>query len=265
VDAQRTRSTSDPGQPTRDLRGPWRRMHGIDLSASPSGPAGQAIFTGCTALLTVARQTVLQMLPRSVAFAQNNSVSDPCLLVFGEQSNGTTFFGGFPAPWGIRYHELMVAVPFVRCETWPGDHLFVSGMTCDFWPAVWAGNVYYGYRKRHAQMTWDSQRFCVTGEGQHHSFDAIVRRRSTLSEEHFARIQSAAALPVLGSFQDGVLVRSRFEWDLREATIEDAALTLTLSPDFRELPLGNHTHDSHAFFVRQMRWRVSWPKRALSA
>ena len=110
-----------------------------------------------------------------VALPPGNSATHPCLLAFGEQSGGTTFFGGFGLPWGIRYHELMVAVPFVGWQGAAGEHLFVSGMACDFWPAVWNGNFYYGFKKRFARMGWSGDHFAVEEDGRRAGFDAVVR------------------------------------------------------------------------------------------
>lgn len=229
----------------------------------PTAIAGQATFAGCLAVINVARQVLLPMLPPSVTLPQGDSREYPCLLVFGEQGDGITFFGGLSVPWGVRYHELMVAIPFVRWEGAAGEHLFVAGMTCDFWPAVWNGNLHYGFSKRLARMSWDGERFSVTDESHQPSFYAALQPRASATAGQFEWIQSAVALPVLGLRRDGVFVRSRFDWDFREADVEAAALRLTLGQNFRELPLGEHTacHDD-AFQVRRMRWRLSWPTTA---
>lgn len=231
---------------------------------TPTAIAGQATFAGCLAAITVARQALLPILPRSVTLPPGDSVEYPCLLAFGEQRDGATFFGGLPVPWGIRYHELMVAVPFVSWEGAAGTHLLVSGMTCDFWPAVWNGNLHYGFRKRFAPMQWDGERFTVTGEGHYQpSFEGALQPRASATPGQFAWIQSAAALPVLGHRRDGAFVRSRFDWDFQEAAVEAVALRLTLGRQFRELPLGEHSgcYDD-AYRVQGMRWRLSWPTTA---
>jgi hypothetical protein len=225
--------------------------------------AGEAIFSGCLSAIDVARHVVASLLPPSVALPRRDSAAYPCLLVFGEQMGGTTFFGGFSLPWNVRYHELMVAVPFVRWQGAAGEHLFVSGMTCDFWPAVWNGNIYYGFKKRFAQMSWSGGHFSVADENQRSGFEAVLGSRDEGTGIALDRIRTAAALPVLGYRQDGRFVRSYFDWDFRDAAVEAASLRLTLGQPFPELPLAAHSacHDE-AYRIRGMHWRLSWPAPA---
>jgi hypothetical protein len=221
--------------------------------------AGQATFAGCLAMVDVDRQALRSNLPPAVALSGADSPTHPCLLAFGEQTNGTTFFGGLPLPWAIRYHELMVAIPFVRWHGAAGEHLFVSGMTCDFWPAVWNGNVYYGFRKRFAQMSWDREGFSVAGDDRGPGFRAVITSPRPAGNGALDWIRSAAALSVLGHREDRAFVSSRFEWDFDEATVEAITLDLDFGPRFRELPLDIQSSCDHACRVREMRWRLSWP------
>jgi len=229
---------------------------------APSATAGEATFSGCIARIDVARDVLTPKLPSSVVLPQSDSSTYPCLLVFGEQLEGTTFFGGLPMRWGIRYHELMVAIPFVLWAGDAGEHLFVFGMTCDFWPAVWNGNFYYGFQKRLAQMGWTGDCFSVTGENHRPGFRAVLRPGGEVAGGKLDEIRAAAALSVLGQRNDGVFVRSRFDWDLGQAAIEAASLSLTLGPHFRELPAGCSPRQDDTYRIREMRWRLSWPGRA---
>jgi hypothetical protein len=226
---------------------------------APSATAGEATFSGCIAKIDVARDILTSKLPPSVVLPQKDSSTYPCLLVFGEQLDGTTFFGGLPVRWGIRYHELMVAIPFVLWAGDPGEHLFVLGMTCDFWPAVWNGNYYYGFHKRLAQMGWSGQGFSVAGENHRPGFHAVLRPAGKVAGRKLDQIRAAAALSVLGQRNDGVFVRSRFDWDLRETATEAASLSLTLGPHFRELPAASSARQDDTYWIREMRWRLSWP------
>jgi hypothetical protein len=227
---------------------------------APTATAGQATFAGCISTIAVARQVLVSKLPPSVALPQGDSTTYPCLLVFGEQMEGTTFFGGLSVPWGIRYHELMVAIPFVRWAGAAGEHLFVAGTTCDFWPAVWNGNFYYGFQKRLAKMSWSGERFSVTDENHRLDFLAELRPRGGAQGRALDGIRAAAALSVLGHRDDGVFVRSRFDWDFRAAAVEATSLSLTLGQHFSEIPFGacSACHDD-AYRIRGMRWRLSWP------
>ena len=114
-------------------------------------------------------------------------------------------------------------------------------MICDFWPAVWNGNFYYGFKKRLAQMSWSGERFSVADEGHRATFHAVLRPGAEPPGRSLDRIRAAAALSVLGHRDDGSFVRSRFDWDFREAAVESASLALTVGQHFRELPLGAHS------------------------
>lgn len=233
---------------------------------APSEVAGQATFSGCLAELTISRDAVRRLVPSSLSPLDDDRPGHPCLFAFGEQRNGTTFFGGLPVPWGISYHELMIAVPFVRCEDLSGDQIFVAGMTCDFWPPVWNGNVYYGFSKRLTRMTWDGERFAVIDADDGGRLDATLEPRAGETSGQLSWIQAAAALPVLGRRADGSFVQSRFDWSFHDATIEPAALRIAATPAFRELPLdATHAIHADALRVRGMRWRLSWPMPVPSA
>jgi hypothetical protein len=240
-----------------DNRGRADRPQSIGLP--PTAIASEATFAGCLAVIHVARQLLLPHLPPSVELPQKDSITYPCLLAFGEQTDGSTFFGGFPLRLGIRYHELMVAIPFVRWDRAQGEHLFITGMICDFAPALWIGNVYYGFSKRLAQIRGDGERFSVADESRQSGFCAVLRPARHAAEGTLEQIRTAAALSVLGHRSDGVFVRSRFDWDFREAAVEAASLALTIGDHFRELPLGAHTACHDAYRIRRMRWRLSWP------
>jgi hypothetical protein len=231
---------------------------------SPSLPlaavAGQATFDGCLAVLDVPRESLVAMMPPGIALPDTASSSSQCLLAFGEQRDSTAFVGGVSVPWGIRYHELMVAVPCLPRWGRPDAALFVLGMVCDAWWAVWNGNAYYGFQKDLAAMGWDGKRFVVSDHETGRTFDAVIGPGSTASRRGLTWIERAAALPVLGHHGDNRFVQSRFEWDFRQAAVEPAALHLALGSHFRPLPMrGEDICPDRVYRVRDMRWRLSWP------
>ena len=238
-----------------------RRMDHLPRSAI----AGQATFVGCLARITIARHALRQLLPESIAFAESGGADHPCLLVFGEQRDGTTLFGGLPVPWGITYHELLFAVPFVRWRESAREHLFVSGMICDFWPAVWNGNFYYGFNKRFMRMSWHGDRFSVNDTSSRPSFTASIDRNVPTSRDALDWIRSAASLPVLGHRRDGVFVRSQFEWDFSKAVVEAAAVTFAPGRQIPDIPLPGSVVCVDAFRVARMCWRLTWPEPATFA
>jgi hypothetical protein len=225
--------------------------------------AGEAIFSGCICTIGIARDVIASHLPHGVALRSSNSETHPCLLAFGEQSQGTTFFGGFSLPWGIRYHELMVAVPFVSWQGAAVEYLFVSTMACDFWPAVWNGNFYYGFKKRFARMGWSGDHFAVADDSESTGFDAVLHSGSgEAPDATLERICAAAALPVLGHRQDGVFVTSCFDWDFRGAAVDAATLELVRGKYLPELPFTAAARHHDACRIQGMRWRLGWPTPA---
>jgi hypothetical protein len=234
----------------------------FDTQFPASAVAGQATFSGCLAVVRVAPQALRSRLPASVSLPPDSADEYPCLLAFGEQLEGAAVFGGLTVPLGVRYRELMVAIPFVSWDRVPGDHLFVSGMVCDFWPAVWNGNTYWGFSKRFAPMSWDGGRLLVQGGEGVVDFCGVVNAGSRTSWEAFDWIQSAAALPVLGLRDNGTVVRSRFEWDFQAAAVESAWLDLTVAERFDELPHETAACHVCAYTVEGMRWRLGWPAAA---
>jgi hypothetical protein len=152
----------------------------------------------------------------------------------------------------------MVAIPFVR---WIGtSYLFIAGMTCDAWWAVWNGNLYYGFQKRLSSMNWDGRQFLSDHDGDRAGFHATCEPSTAWASHQFEWIRSAVALPVLGRRADGTFVRSKFDWDFTDADVEPARVELAIGEGYRELPIGSGVtwHDD-AYRVRGMRWRLSWP------
>jgi len=232
----------------------------------PAGAlAGQATFSGCLAKLELPVDALAAVVPAGATLAANDGSLHSCLIAFGEQAEGTTFFGGWPMPWGICYHELLVGIPLAACPPLAGPQLFVAGMTCDFWPAVWNGNVYYGFRKRFAAMTGDAAHFMVMNEDGAPVFTAFVDVRASADRDALGWIQSTVSLPVLGKRDDGVLVHSAFAWDFSGAGIEPASLSVAVRRGFEELPEGaqGQLRSEHAYAVRRMRWGLGWPSPAV--
>jgi hypothetical protein len=220
--------------------------------------AGEAIFSGCLARVPAHRSTLESILPPRVALPQSHSANHPCVLLFGEQADGATYFGGVPMRWGVRYHELMFAVPFVRCEGFASSCLFVSAMACDFWPAVWNGNVYYAFQKQLSDMRWEGDCFSVSSHQGSTSLVATCRRITGTADDALAWMRAVSALPVLGAHDDGSVVRSRFEWTFSEATVEHADVRVNITDMVRGMTPGQH-QTADALLVSGMKWRLSWP------
>jgi hypothetical protein len=240
---------------------------GVNALLHPHDVYGEATFSGGLALLSVERQLLAAVLPPAVTLPPASASHHQCLVAFGEHANSTSFFGGLRLPWPVRFRELMVAVPDVRCTRVEGAHLFVQGMACDIWPAVWTGNVYFGFRKEHVTVQWNSDEFHVSPNGWR-SCRASVRctsgndhDRVTARHDALQRIRAAVTMPVLGRRTEGTFVRSRFAWDFGSAAVDGASVTFEGGSMFPWL--SGHTRDgssvSIGLRVRGMGWRLSWP------
>jgi hypothetical protein len=201
------------------------------------------------------------VLPRGLSLAASRlATTYPCLLAFGEHSEGRTFFGGLETAWGVRYHELMLAVPFVTSYG-AGPYLFLRGMACDFWPAAWNGNVFYGFMKQFARIEWDGRQFVSRSLGEGPDFHATVTPRSSpsIDSETLHWLRDVVAQRVLGCRADGSIVESRFEWSFDDSILDAVDVDIRASPQFAELQrLAPFTADA-SYAVQRMRWRLSWP------
>ena len=249
---------------------PWRLRAGMDhehpfvgtvSAALPRADvAGQALFSGGLAMLNVERRTLSSLLPPGLT-PPDSDTGGRCLIAFGEHSEGVTFFGGMTVPWNLRYRELMIGIPFVHRAGSRGPHLFVRRMACDFRPAVWNGNVYYGFMKDFVRVAWDGEHFLAHDESHRPYFHAAVTPRSPgENEQQLVEIRAASALPVLGQRADGTLVHSRFEWDFSTASVEPATVRVLPGTQLARLLASQEVvATGHSCYVRQMPWRLSWP------
>jgi hypothetical protein len=241
---------------------------GNEPVASGAPLAGQARFNGAVLFLNWSRRDVEAVLPADVTLAANSLVPamHPVVFIVGEQTEGALIFGGFTIPTGIRYEEVAIAVPFVRCGRDPALHIYIPRIYSSYFPAVWNGNVHYGFAKRLARIGSDGAAVVVTEDGA-----PLLRAELTpagdwlsgahCSLAHFEAMCAVFALPVLGRRGDGRYVRSRFEWGFEDAAVRrigghvsiEASLGQGLTP--RRCPVD----PEGGFEVRGMLWRLTWP------
>lgn len=222
--------------------------------------ASQVMFSGGLAVVHVDRAALTRQLPPSVRLPAGPDSTFPCLLALGRQTEGTTFFGGWPIPAGVEYNELMVAVPFAQWDAAPLEpHFFMLGMTCDFAVAQWIGNTYYGFRKRLARIEYQTDHFLLHADDGQVAFIGVLAASNRQADGAIGWMLAATRQTVLGCRDDGSFVRSRFEWDFREAVIEPANLTLESAP-LPELGGECRVDEATVYRVRRMRWALSWPE-----
>jgi hypothetical protein len=145
--------------------------------------------------------------------------------------------------------------------------LFIAGMICDYWPATWNGNVYYGFNKRFASMTATATAFHAPGDGNTRGFHATVGGNGRSNDAaSLDWIRHVVKLPVLGRRDDGSWVRSSFDWRFDAAIVEPVTVDIDVTAPFAELPGGRYSDadgTAAACRVRGMRWCLSWPAPAM--
>src|SRR5262249_44188213 len=137
-------------------------------------------------------------------------------------------FAGIPWPGGPAYHEVGMAIPFVTRRGGHSLHLYMAGMYASYPPAVWAGNLYFGFSKEVAQVHWDGALCVVTlGDGST-VFRADVKANGEASTAGFERVRGLFRLPVFGRRADGSLACSLFDWDSADALVRPARITASV-------------------------------------
>jgi hypothetical protein len=134
-------------------------------------------------------------------------------------------------------------------------------MYANYPPAVWAGNLYYGFSKEVADVAWHGPIFVVTRPAGPLILHAQVGDGAPLPPSEFEAVRGLFDLPVLGKRADGSLVCSHFGWDVRDASVHRARACVTLEdPEtFGPTPRRYHGVPDSTFVVAGMRWRLSWP------
>jgi hypothetical protein len=228
-------------------------------------------FCGILATSHWPRDVVAHILPPPLELeGAGRAVRDghPVLLTFGEHDGSKVFYASLALPTGVRFRELVIAIPFVRAAGDAESRLFVARVLSGEPVVTWSGNVHYGYAKRMVPMEWLGETFVVSDEQG--ALLAGLRAEPRAAWHPALRSRLAALgravgvsrLPVLGHRVDGGLVRSRFEWDLTEAMVRPVRVRVAVeagSPS--ELAsAAAYGRRWSAVEVSGMRWRLSWPE-----
>ena len=225
---------------------------------SAAAIAGEAFFSGCLAVVAVPHAALQAIVPAAVTLPSDAGTCR-CLLAFGRQEDAAPLLAGVTMPFRVQYHELMVAIPFARRRGDDRSWLFVVGMACDAWWAVWNGNLHYGFAKQLAAISWSGGRFLMTDRRGGDLFAASLLPSGVADPTALEWIQRSVALPVLGIREDGLAMHSRFEWDMSRGQTPPVAVSIAGRSDLRELPAGLDLSAANAYAVHRMRWRLSWP------
>lgn len=247
---------------------------GLARADAGVGVVGQAVFHGFLLTFAWPRAWAKRLLPDGLVLALPGAGErprrHPIIVMFGDQTQGATVFGGVPFPWNVRYAEFAIAIPFVQR---PGSHrieTFVPAMGSGYFPAIWHGNHFYGFSKkpiaieRQGSLVWMNgptgalwMHAAVAGE------TARWSRRRHLACAALDEIEECLRLPILGQRSDGSIVRSWWDLSFRHALVRECGAWVAFEHAFvPDLPLGIHqAAPGHCVEVRGMLWRLSWPTR----
>jgi hypothetical protein len=241
----------------------------IDVQCSGTSFVGQALFRGCIAVTHWKRNEVDSLLPSDLVLASNLSSTPedhPVVFLFGEQREGTLLYAGVALPTGIGYGEFALAIPFVHHRDGRHLHTFVPRMYSAYPPAVWSGNLYYGFGKEQAQMWWQGPVFLLcslTGPLLFHAAIEqglpVARSSQDSSDPDLATLQAIFAMPVLGRRASGSYVCSYFDWDFQQALVHRAESVLSVDASFVHGLTPRTCHGDATFAVDGMLWKLSWP------
>jgi hypothetical protein len=246
---------------------PW-----IDGERAGVSFVAEADFDGVVVFTNWRRSEIIRGLPPGLRPGLNiSSTPDihPLAFVFGTQSRAGLIFGGVSLPTAVQFHELVIAVPFVRHEDGRNLHVFVPRIYSGDVVSTWSGNAQYGLSKQLAEFRSFAATYAVSARGGPLLLHATVEPTGQWSScrdlvpPDLCAVTEVFRLPILGRRSDGTEACSYFAWDLRHASARRVRAVVSI-----DAPLGAgldpgvfHGVESSTFEVRGMRWRVSWPQR----
>jgi hypothetical protein len=243
----------------------------IEAGVANASFVAQARFDGWIAFTSWPHADVEALLPAELELVPSVRTpgEHPVAFILGEQTDCAVLIGGFPVPTGARYHEVGMMVPFVKHRQGRHVHIYVPRMYASYFPAVWSGNLNFGFAKQLATISRHGHVLLVTGEGGVPLLEADVEPAgdwlpgASCRLENFDAMRAAFALPVVGRRNDGTLVCSYFGWGFADTFVRpgDSCIVIHqplvpgLAPQRRpDVPAGS-------FEVRGLLWQLSWPAR----
>jgi hypothetical protein len=189
----------------------------------------------------------------------------PLVFIVGELTNGGAHFAGRELPFGTRYRELGVMIPFVKHARVAADVVLVHQMFADDALPVTLGNAVYGYRKRVARIDWQGSgydvylgdRLVVSCKGQ---VSTCWTREKAADNASLGWLADVFGSPILGLSSAGPYICSRFHWDLTAAETSQVDAHLRWFPEPAGDPLSFRASRKHSLAVRGMVWRTSSPE-----
>jgi hypothetical protein len=249
---------------------PWspRRYVGpfVDVEQARPSFVVQSSFAGAVLVAMAAREQATRMLPADLELAEPvdpGQETHPVIAVFGTHRRCTALVADRPVGSASDYHELILAVPYVRRRGSAWLHLCVVSAHSDAPITVWNGNVHYGFVKHAARLRWESELLTVTtadGRLACHGGVAADTGPAVPRRDGIRHLQAALSLPTIGHRPGAGLVSAYFDWQVDAAGVRAAQGYLALDqPVGSQTPCEWQAAGGGAFVVSDVRWRLSWP------
>jgi hypothetical protein len=250
--------------------GPLPRHAALRAARADGAVVAETRFSGCIVWCAWPRADVARLLPPALRLDPPRNVArdrHPLVFVFGEHDRSAVRFASLTLPTDVRFHELVIAVPFV-CDPREGRRALFLPRVFSGEPVVtWSGNAHYGFAKRMVPMEWLGDTFVASDEQgllAHATTEGAApwQHAATSRLPAFTAAATLARLPVLGCRRDGAVVRSSFAWSFATAWIRPVRARVSIDATLGQGldPVVSHARASESLEVMGMRWRLSWPE-----
>jgi hypothetical protein len=224
------------GHPTARLQATGRLEAVVAISDLPAGVAATLLPPG------------LELLPETLAPAGRH----PLVLLFGEHSR----VGLDRLPFGLRYRELVLALPFVRPRGGPpGPFCHLPILVLDRHLPTWLGRWLYGFAKHRATIRRAGGRFEIARQSDETLlFSARIRPSAAAVE--LESVRGLLEQPLIDAGRGGRWRYARFDFGFERARLAAVEAGITVHPGLLAgLPAGQVPIRSA--FRLETTWRLS--------
>lgn len=226
-------------------------------------------FHGCIVQCNVPREDVEHILPPGLRLdprRRRTPGRHPLVFIFGDHDRSAVLFASLRLPTGVSFREMVIAVPFVLADGDETPAVYLPRVFSTEPVVTWSGNAHYGYGKRMVPIEWLGGTWVVSDEAGALLAHAVVEPDGPWERAAASPLATLAttlaAMSVIGCRNGGGLVRSHFEWDLRESWLRPLSASVSVHASLgRGIEPGAYeSTEAGSIEVSDMRWRLSWPE-----
>jgi hypothetical protein len=226
-------------------------------------------FEGCVVRCDFPRSMVARILPTRLSLHTAPRCArdrHPVVFIFGRHDRSAVLFASLTVETGVRFHEMVVGIPFVRSPFDAAPALWLPRVFSTEPVVTWSGNAHYAYAKRMVPLEWLGDTFVVSDEGGALLAHLVVEPSGEWEHAPTSRLTAFAMalgrMPVLGARDGGDIVRSYFDWGFGDAWVRPLRARVSIDrPLGRGLEAGeHHGTPTGCVEVSGLSWRLSWPE-----